>query len=114
MRRRPSLSGLRLPARTTLYRYLCRFHRRLFAHRRLRTKRPEATPSNITHQSWQMDFKGEVRAERIGLVKPFVICDAFTSAPLAARLHGIDGEHGALTSEQVQQDLRFEAWGLPD
>jgi hypothetical protein len=61
-----------------------------------------------------MDFKGEYPFARLGKVKPFIVCDEYTSAPLAGILHS--GKRGALTMRHVQQDLRqvFAQWGLPD
>ena len=116
LRRRASLTGVPLPGRTALYNYLRQF-RRLWAHRPPRTKRPKTTVKDVTevHQCWQIDFKGDVKLNTIGTIKPFVVCEAFTSAPLAIVVHQIGDGHTLMT-DQVQEDLRsvFAQWGLPE
>ncbi len=116
LRRRASLTGLPLPGRTALYVYLRQF-RRLWAHRRPRTKRPKVAAADVieVHQCWQMDFKGDVKLKHLGSIKPFVVCDAFTSAPLAVIIHRNEAPE-TVTTEQVKDDLRtvFEQWGRPD
>ena len=116
MRRRQSLQRQRLPKRSSLYTYLKSFYPRLRAHRP-----PRSQPACLTqarahevHQCWQMDFKGDVSFVHLGKVKPFIVCDEHTSAPLAAILH--PGQPGTVTMNDVQHDLRrvFEQWGLPD
>lgn len=117
MSRRPSLVGTRLPHRTALYNYLKPFYAR-FRARRLRVKRPATrlTAVQVVHQRWQIDFKGDVRVADQVLVKPFNVCDEFTSAPLASILHGRRAGQDGVTSWDVQADLRtvFAQWGLPD
>ncbi|MBL8133619.1 MAG: DDE-type integrase/transposase/recombinase [Anaerolineae bacterium] len=116
MQRRPSLQGHRLPRRSSLYNYLKSFYPRLRLHRPPRCQRPRLTQSRASeaHQCWQMDFKGEVPFVHLDKVKPFIVCDEYTSAPLAGILHS--GQPGALTMADVQHDLRqvFSQWGLPD
>jgi hypothetical protein len=74
------------------------------------------TDLHAVHERWQMDFKGDVRYGRLGQVKPFNVCDEYTSAPLECILHWGEGhKRSALTSRDVQNDLRqvFERWGRP-
>ncbi len=116
LQRRPSLGGQRLPARSTLHTYLRQFYPRLREHRPARTQRPQAAAgrANAAHQCWQMDFKGEYVFTTLGKVKPFMVCDEYTSAPLAGILH--TGKRGGVTQRAVQHNLRqvFAQWGLPD
>jgi len=118
MSRRPSVHGLCLPKRTALWTYLHSFHPRLAEHRRLHTQRPAQTVLAVraVHQRWQMDFKGDVVIEGVGAVRPFIVCDEFTSAPLAGIIHAVPGPDGGLTCRDVQADLRLvlAQWGLPD
>lgn len=115
MRRHPSLKGLPLPKRSSLHRYYQRFAPRLNRHRPSRNHRPvpSANPVQGVHECWQMDFKGEVVLGPVGKVKPFMVCDAYSSAPLACRIHS--GVRGAITMSDVQNNLRqvFSEWGLP-
>lgn len=120
--RRPSLAGKPLPRRSALGAYLHSFSPRLKEHRPLRIQRP-ARPSAASvvqvHQCWQIDFKGEERIPGVGLVKPFIVCDKLTRAPLAALLHAnpqAQAHKVELSFRQVQHDLRtvFSQWGLPD
>ena len=114
MRRRPALDGQRLPQRSTLHHYYQQFQPRLQDHRASRVQRPhnETVVQNV-HDCWQMDFKGEEDLGVVGKVKPLVICDAYSSAPLATYIHS--GQRSAVTTHDVQQDLRqtFSDWGLP-
>jgi hypothetical protein len=86
----------------------------LHKHRPARVQRPvlETHVSDV-HDCWQMDFKGEEHLGAVGKVKPFVVCDAYSSAPLATQIH--DGRRGAITTQDVQNNLRqvFTDWGLP-
>lgn len=113
MSRRPSLQGLKLPQRSTLHRYYQQFRPRLQRHRPSRVERPklESTVSNV-HDCWQMDFKGEVSLGKVGKVKPFVLCDAYSSAPLATHIHAAKP---SVNTQDVQNNLRqiFSEWGLP-
>jgi hypothetical protein len=116
--RRPSLSGYRLPGRTALYNYLHRFHPRLQAHRRPRTRRPGSRVAAVqtVHERWQIDFKGDDPIVGLGLVRPLIVCDEYTSAPLAGRMHRApDADTPPLTFRDVQADLRlvFTQWGRP-
>lgn len=120
--RRPSLASKVLPKRSALGAYLHSFSPRLKEHRPLRTKRPVLPPAggvDRVHQCWQIDFKGEEKVPGVGLVKPFIVCDKWTSTPLAAIVHADRDPHHQkvqMTFRQVQQDLRtvFSQWGLPD
>jgi hypothetical protein len=120
LKRRPSLKGKRLPKRTAIWNYLRCFYPRLMEHRRLRTQRPIAKTSSITavHQRWQMDCKGDVQLEGLGQIKPFIVCDEFTGAPLAGIIHLVkqDNQQFLLSFRDIQADLRtiFSQWGLPD
>jgi transposase len=116
LQRRPALGGQRLPARSTLHSYLRQFYPRLREHRPARTQRPAAPVARAKgpHQCWQMDFKGEYPFATLGKVNPFMVCDEYTSAPLAGILHA--GKRGGVTLRDVQRNLRqvFAQWGLPD
>jgi hypothetical protein len=120
LKRRPSLRGKVLPQRTAIWNYLRRFYPRLMEHRRFRTQRPHPKTSSIiaVHQRWQMDFKGDVHIPGLGQVKPFIVCDEFTGAPLAGIIHWVKGpDHPSqLSFRDIQADLRmvFSQWGLPD
>ncbi len=115
LQRRASLASHRLPHRTALYTYLRRFHPRLSEHRRLRTQSPTAKRDQVeaVHQRWQMDSKGAEAIADVGKIVAWVVCDEYTSAPLAGV---VQREYPALTTRQVQTYLRqtFAAWGLPD
>lgn len=118
MGRRESLKGKRLPGRTALYNYLRPFYLRLRADRRPRVRRPKPEEQKVqgVHDSWQMDYKGKVEIKDSDCIKPFIIVDEFTSAPLVGIIHPGDrrGQPG-VTSRDVQTDLReaFAEWGLP-
>lgn len=116
MSRTVSLKSLRLPKRSSLNRYYQSFAPRLSKHRPSRNQRPQANIAQLSgvHQLWQMDFKGEVRLGDVGKVKPFMVCDAYSSAPLACLIHS--GKRGAIRMSDVQADLRkvFSDWGLPN
>jgi hypothetical protein len=120
LKRRPSLAGKQLPQRTAIWNYLRYFYPRLMEHRRLRTQRPTAKTSSITavHQRWQMDFKGDVHLKGLGQVKPFMVCDEFSGAPLAGIIHLVKQDHQSfpLSFRDIQANLRmiFTQWGLPD
>jgi len=118
MSRRPSLASKTLPKRTALWSYLHRFYPRLMEHRRLRARRPLQTTPRVTgvHQCWQMDFKGDVTINGLGQVRPWNVCDEFTSAPLATHLYLVGPEHPDVTFRDIQANLRraFTRWGLPD
>lgn len=120
LRRRPSLAGKSLPSRTALYNYLKPFYPRLRPGRRLPTRKPQPRPMTVfgVHQRWQMDFKGRETIPPEGQVAPWLICDEFTSAPLASVIYTKrTGEPKAgLTMADIQANLRqvFSQWGLPD
>lgn len=120
--RRPSLQGHALPSRSSIGAYVQSFAPRLKEHRPLRTKRPQSKLTDTVqavHEGWQMDFKGEEHIPGIGLVKPFLVVDKFTGAPLSGIIH-VQTEPTrkkvGLTFRDVQEDLRtvFSQWGLPD
>jgi hypothetical protein len=116
MQRRPSLKGQALPGRTALWNYIHSFYPRLMEHRRLHIQRPQQKASDLTrvHQRWQMDFKGEVNLEGLGLVKPFIVCDEFSGAPLGGIVHLVqqDSQRFALSFRDIQANLRliFSQW----
>jgi hypothetical protein len=87
----------------------------LSEHRRLRTRCPASNPAQVeaVHQRWQMDSKGAEAIADVGKVVAWVVCDEYTSAPLAGI---VQPEVPALTTRQVQAYLRqtFATWGLPD
>jgi transposase InsO family protein len=120
LQRRPSLVGKRLPKRSTLAAYFQSFSPRLKEHRRLPTHRPTPAvePVDDVHQRWQMDFKGRIYLTSIGYVQPLMICDEWSSAPLAAILYtsrtGMPTK--GMNFRDVQAALRtvFTQWGLPD
>lgn len=120
LQRRPSLKGQALPGRTALWNYIHSFYPRLMEHRRLHIQRPPQKASDLSgvHQRWQMDFKGEVKLEGLGLVKPFIVCDEFSGAPLGGIVHLVqqDGQRFPLSFPDLQANLRliFSQWGLPD
>jgi len=121
MERRPSLQGLPLPKSTALWSYLHPFGSRLFARRRLPTKRPSFPPVRATlpHQCWQMDFKGDLVVSGCQCaISPLALTDEGSGAPLTRRIHVLKakGNHQGLTTRHVQHDLRrvFAQWGLPD
>lgn len=119
MSRRPSLQGKELPKRSQLSVYLKKFGNRLYQHRRLPTTRPQSKATSITHvhQGWQMDFKGEEKRPELGTVKPLMVCDELTSAPLGGIIHITRKKEQLfpLSFRDVQADLRtiFTQWGLP-
>ena len=120
MGRRESLSGIALPSRTALYNYLRPYYPRIKGglSRLSEASYPTEEVSELdgVHQRWQMDFKGEVRLSGVGEVKPFNVCDEFSSAPLGGIIHlKRSGRGNGLTSRDVQTDLReiFSQWGLP-
>lgn len=114
MQRRPSLQSLKLPSRSSLHLYYKSFKPRLHRHRPAPVKRL-MFESNVkrVHDCWQMDFKGEEDLGQVGKVKPFNVCDAYSSAPLASIVH--TGKRSGITMQDVQNDLRqvFSEWGLP-
>jgi transposase InsO family protein len=118
--RRASLKGKNLPKRSQLGVYLKQFGNRLYQHRRLPTTRPQSKVETVAdvHQSWQMDFKGEEKLPELGTVKPLMICDELTSAPLGGIIHITRKKHQKfpLSFRDVQADLRiiFTQWGLPN
>jgi transposase InsO family protein len=118
--RRESLRGIALPSRTALYNYLCPYYSRIKGglSRLSQVSYPteEVCELDGVHQRWQMDFKGEVQLSGAGEVKPFNVCDEFSSAPLGGIIHlKRSGRGNGLTSRDVQVDLRkiFSQWGLP-
>lgn len=119
MRRRPALQGKELPKRSQLSAYLKIFGNRLYQHRRLPTTRPQSETQFIkhVHQGWQMDFKGEEKMSELGTVKPLMVCDELTSAPLGGIIHITrkKAQKFPLSFRDVQADLRtlFTQWGLP-
>jgi hypothetical protein len=120
MGRRPSLGEELLPGRTALYNYLRPYLPRFRPQRHLPMKRPEAVVSAVAdvHQRWQMDFKGRETIEPEGQVAPFLVCDEFSSAPLAGVIYTKrTGEPKAgLSPRDIQENLRavFCHWGLPE
>lgn len=120
LQRRPSLKGKSIPKRTAIWNYFRTFYPRLMEHRRLRTRRPKQKSSDIraVHQRWQMDFKGEVDIAGLGQVKPFIVCDEFSGAPLAGIIHLVKqkNQRFSLSFRDIQVNLRttFSQWGLPD
>ena len=120
LQRRPSLKGRTLPGRTAIWNYIHAFYPRLMEHRRLPIQSPKAKVSdlNAVHQRWQMDFKGEVKLVGLGVVKPFIVCDELTSAPLGGIVHLVQQEDQRfpLSFRDIQANLRliFSQWGLPD
>ena len=120
MSRRMSLQGKELPKRSQLSAYLKQFGNRLYQHRRLPTTRPQSKAETITavHQSWQMDFKGEEKLPELGTVRPWMICDELTSAPLGGIIHLTRKKQlkFPLSFRDIQADLRlvFTQWGLPN
>lgn len=119
MSRRSSLQGLSLPGRTTLSNYLRPYLPRLRPERRLPTKRPHEFVSVITdvHQRWQMDFKGRETIAPEGQVAPFLVCDEFSSTPLAGVIYTkrTGDPKAGLSPRTIQENLRhaFTRWGLP-
>lgn len=113
LQRRPSLQAGRLPKRSSLHSYLRRFYPRLRHHRPAITHRPQPSceRASSVHECWQIDFKGEVIFPQLGKVKPFKVCDEFSSAPLAGIIHS--GQRGAVTMRHVQQNLKHLCcqWG---
>ena len=89
-------------------------------HRRLHTQRPKQKVSDLqaVHQRWQMDFKGELNLKGLGLVKPFIVCDEFTGAPVGSLIHLVQQarQRLPLSFRNVQADLRlvFSQCGLAD
>jgi hypothetical protein len=120
LQRRPSLKGRALPGRTAIWNYIHTFYPRLMEHRRLPIQSPKSKVSDLSavHQRWQMDFKGEVNLVGLGVVKPFIVCDEFTSAPLGGIVHLVQqgDQRFALSFRDIQANLRliFSQWGLPD
>jgi transposase len=116
LQRHPDLAGEQLPARSSLHSYLKQFYPRLRQHRPARTHRPQPSieRAGAAHEGWQMDFKGDYSFPHLGKVKPFMVCDEYTSAPLAGLLH--TARRGGVTMRDVQHNLRqvFVQWGLPD
>lgn len=115
LQRRTSLHGYRLPKRTALYNYIHSFYPRLNEHRRLKTERFVHQPTEVqaVHVRWQMDFKGDEQIADLGKVRPWLVCDEYTSAPLAGIIQRI---RPAYSTRQIQTQLRdvFAQWGLPD
>jgi putative transposase len=89
MKRRRSLTGKRIPRRTALYNYLKPFYPRFRPDYRGRTSQPSppATDTQAVHQRWQMDFKGRESIAPEGQVAPWLVCDEFSSAPLAGIIY---------------------------
>jgi transposase InsO family protein len=120
MSRRPSLVGKQLPSRTALYNYLQPFYARLRPGRRLPSQKPQTVVREITrvHQRWQMDFKGKETIVPEGQVSPWLVCDEFSSAPLASVIYTkrTGDPKAGLTLRDIQANLRtvFNQWGLPD
>lgn len=120
MGRRSSLAGKPLPSRTALYYYLRQFLPRFRPQRRLPTKRPEAFVTAVTdvHQRWQIDFKGRETIAPEGQVAPFLVCDEFSSAPLAGVVYTkrTGDPKAGLSYRDIQQNLRalFSRWGMPE
>ena len=120
MSRRSSLSGKPLPSRTALHSYLRPYLQRFRPQRRLPTKRPEDAVSAVTdvHQRWQMDFKGRETIAPEGQVAPFLVCDEFSSAPLAGVVYTkrTGDPKAGLSPRDIQENLRtlFRRWGMPE
>lgn len=118
--RRPSLAGKAVPGRTALYNYLRPYLPRFRPPRRLPTKRPEVFATAVTdvHQRWQMDFKGRETIAPEGQVAPFLVCDEFSSAPLAGIVYTkrTGDPKAGLSPRHIQQNLRalFSRWGMPE
>jgi hypothetical protein len=116
LRQRASLRGHKLPSRSALAAYLSPYLPRLQPARRVTVKRPTtATPVvNAPHVCWQMDFKGDERLGSCGSFAPFMVVDAYTSAPLETRLYpaGLKGVNGRTVQDNLRQV--FTTWGLPD
>jgi hypothetical protein len=70
------------------------------------------------HQRWQMDFKGRETIEPEGQVSPFLVCDEFSSAPLAGVVYTkrTGDPRAGLSPRDIQENLRavFGQWGLPE
>lgn len=119
MGRRPSLRGKQLPGRTALYNYLRPYLPRFRPQRHLPMKRPETVVSAVAdvHERWQMDFKGREPIEPEGQVAPFLVCDEFSSAPLAGVVYTkrTGDPKAGLSPRDIQDNLRavFCRWGLP-
>ena len=114
--RRASLQGRRLPGRSSLHNYLSPFYGRLRERRRRAHPQPAVAAAAGVHECWQMDFKGEETVAGLGKIRAFIVCDEFTSAPLAGIIHtGHAGQRDGLTCRDIQADLRqvFAQWGLP-
>ena len=120
MGRRRSLAGESLPGRTALYNYLRPYLHRFRPQRRLPTKRPKEFVTAVTdvHQRWQIDFKGRETIAPEGQVSPFLVCDEFSSAPLAGVIYTkrTGDPKAGLTMRDIQQNLRtlFSRWGMPE
>jgi len=120
MSRQPSLENKRLPSRTALYKYLRPYLNRIRPGRHLPMTRPEAVVAAVhdVHHRWQMDFKGREAIEPEGQVAPFLVCDEFSSAPLAGVIYTkrTGDPRAGLSPRDIQQNLRdiFSRWGLPN
>jgi transposase InsO family protein len=120
MERRRSLTGKRIPRRTALYNYLKPSYPRFRPDYRGRTSQPSppTMDTQAVHQRWQMDFKGRESIAPEGQVPPWLVCDEFSSAPLAGIIYTKrTGEPKAgLSCRDLQANLRqvFTEWGLPD
>lgn len=120
MSRRSSLRGMTLPSRTALYNYLRPHLPRLQRQYRLPTSHPKDFVSDIVdvHQRWQMDFKGRETIAPEGQVSPFLVCDEFSSTPLAGIIYTkrTGDPKAGLTPRSIQENLRqiFCLWGLPE
>ena len=119
--RRSSLAGVRLPKRSTVAAYLAQFRTRLGRAHRAPTRRPATSSlaAHAPHQCWQMDCKGDEVVGPHGLVvRPFMVCDTASGAPLTGIIHQVraTGRRDQITTRTVQADLRqiFGQWGLPD
>lgn len=118
--RRRSLKGKPLPGRTALDNYLRPYLPRFRPQRRLPMKRPDALVSAVSdvHQRWQIDFKGRETIAPEGQVAPFLVCDEFSSAPLAGVIYTkrTGDPKAGLSYRDIQQNLRmlFGRWGMPE
>lgn len=99
-----------------MHNYLLPYYGRLRERRRNVHPQPAVAPAKDVHDCWQMDFKGDEPVAGLGKIRLFLVCDEFTSAPLAGIIHaGKQGQRDGLTSRDIQADLRqvFTQWGIP-
>jgi hypothetical protein len=112
LRQRASLRGHKLPSRSALAAYLSPYLHRLQQSHRGTVKRPTAAAPvvNAPHVCWQMDFKGDERLGSCGSFAPFMVVDAYTSAPLETRLYpaGLKGVSGCTVQGAFQNGGEFE------